>query len=78
VNSDVSVNRPVFVYNLRNTSGAYTQVPTTPGGTGLTSANVFTLASVQVEIIVDANLSHTPTHIDLRTTVQPRNQKSTS
>jgi type II secretory pathway pseudopilin PulG len=78
VNSDASLNRPVFVYNLRDASGGYSQVPTTPGGVGLTSANVFTLASVQVEIIVDANLAHTPTHIDLRTTVQPRNQKSTS
>ena len=74
VNSDASVNRPIFAYNVRDTSGNYP----TPAPTSLTSANVFTLVSVQVEIIVDANLAHTPTHIDLRTTVQPRNQKSTT
>jgi type II secretory pathway pseudopilin PulG len=72
VNSDASVNRPVFVYNVRDaTSGYHPEA-------SLTSTTVFTLVSVQVEIIVDANLAHTPTRIALKTTVQPRNQKSTS
>jgi len=66
--SKVSV--PIFLYNVRDTSGNYTQV------NSLTSANVATLVSVQVEIINDANLYHTPRYIDLRTTVQPRNQST--
>ena len=71
VNTAASVNQPIFTYNVRDASGNY---PTPPSS--LTSANVYTLVSVQVEIIVDANLAHTPTHIDLRTTVQPRNEST--
>jgi type II secretory pathway pseudopilin PulG len=70
VNTAASVNQPIFTYNFRDTSGTYTHT------NSLTSANWTTLVSVQVEIIVDANLAHTPRYIDLRTTVQPRNQST--
>ena len=62
-----SPSKPIFTYFFR-TAGVYTSSDT------LTTANVATLVSVQVDIIVDANLSHTPKYIDLKTTVQPRNQ----
>jgi prepilin-type N-terminal cleavage/methylation domain-containing protein len=67
VNSAAAVNKPIFTYVFRGSSGTYTT------STSLTAGNVATLTSVQVDIIVDANLSHTPTYIDLRTTVEPRN-----
>jgi type II secretory pathway pseudopilin PulG len=70
VNTAASVNRPIFTYILRDASGNYTYP------TSLTSLNLSTLVSVQVELIVDANLAHTPNHIDLRTTVQPRNEST--
>jgi type II secretory pathway pseudopilin PulG len=66
VNTAAAINKPIFTYNLRS-GGTYSTV------TALTAANVATLVSVQVDIIVDANLSHTPTYVDLRTTVEPRN-----
>ena len=61
--------KPIFTYYLRST---YLPVTTLPLG-ATDAANV---VSVQVDIIVDANLSHTPTYIDLMTTVEPRNPGS--
>jgi prepilin-type N-terminal cleavage/methylation domain-containing protein len=69
VNTAPAVNKPIFTYIIRDSAGNYP----TPAPTTLTSGNVATLVSVQVDIIVDANLSHTPTYVDLRTTVEPRN-----
>jgi len=71
VNSSLSTPIPIFTYFFRDASLAYTHT------NSLTSAGLpswTTLVSVQVEIVVDANLSHTPTYVDLRTTLQPRNQ----
>lgn len=70
VNTAASVNKPIFTYNLYSGASGYTTA------TSLTAANVASLASVQVDIIVDANLSHAPRYIDLMTTVEPRNQGS--
>ena len=67
VNMSLS-NKPIFTYMLRSGSVA----STLPLG-ATDAANV---VSVQVDIIVDANLSHTPTYIDLMTTVEPRNPGS--
>lgn len=72
VNTALSPAVPVFTYFLRDSSGNYTTT------TSLTSGNWTTLVSVQVELIVDANLSHTPRYIDIRTMVEPRNQSAGS
>ena len=73
VNTAAGVNRPIFTYYFRDalpsspTYGQWSHAST------LTSATVANLRNVQVELIVDVNLSHTPTYVDIRTTVRPRN-----
>jgi prepilin-type N-terminal cleavage/methylation domain-containing protein len=67
VNTVASVNRPIFTYTFRDTNGNYTTA------NSLTSTNVGTLVSVQIELVVDANLAHRPKYVDLMTTVRPRN-----
>jgi prepilin-type N-terminal cleavage/methylation domain-containing protein len=70
VNTASGVNRPIFTYVFRDTSNNYTT------SNSLTAANVATLVSVNIELVVDSNLKHTPTRIDLISTVRPRNQGS--
>ena len=67
VNTAASVNRPIFQYVLRDSSGNYTF------STSLTSTNVASLVAVNIELVVDANLAHSPTYVDLVSTVRPRN-----
>jgi prepilin-type N-terminal cleavage/methylation domain-containing protein len=67
VNTAASVNKNVFTYNVRNALGNIVTA------NSLTSANVNALVSIQIEIIADVNLTHTPTYVDLMTTVEPRN-----
>jgi type II secretory pathway pseudopilin PulG len=73
VNTATGVNRPIFTYYFRDalpsspTYGQWSHAST------LTSATVANLRNVQVELVVDVNLSHTPTYVDIRTTVRPRN-----
>lgn len=63
-------SNPIFTYNLYDATTGYSTTNT------LTSLNVASVVSVQVDIVVDANISHTPRYIDLLTTVQLRNQGS--
>jgi prepilin-type N-terminal cleavage/methylation domain-containing protein len=79
VYTGVAISKPIFTYYFRNpTSGAYSDsYDSTPTVTPFTSATVADLRSVQVEIVIDANLSHTPTFVDLITTVRPRNATGT-
>jgi len=58
---------PVFTYGYRNGSGDFTTA------TSMATADLSKIISVQIRLIVDANLSHTPTYADLQTTVRPRN-----
>ena len=73
VNTAASVNRPIFTYYFRDAT------PTSPTygqwshASTLTSATVANLRDIQIELVVDVNLSHTPTYVDVRTTVRPRN-----
>jgi len=67
VNTAAAVNRPIFTYVFRDTNGNYTT------STSLASSNVATLVAVNIELVVDANLSHTPTYVDFVSTVRPRN-----
>ena len=74
VNSAVSRN--IFTYYFRDlTTGVYSHSSTlsTSGAN-----NVANLRSVQVELVIDANMSHTPTYVDLTTTVRPRNAAATN
>jgi prepilin-type N-terminal cleavage/methylation domain-containing protein len=70
VNTAAVINKPIFMYNVLNSSGNISQE------TSLTSANVASLVSVQIEVIADVNITHTPTFVDLVTTVEPRNLSS--
>lgn len=70
---NTAVSRPLFIYYFRDatttspTYGQWSHADT------LTSASVANLRNVQIELVIDANLSHTPTYVDVRTTVRPRN-----
>ena len=71
INTPTSMTtNPIFTYNLYDATNGYSTTNT------LTSLNVASVVSVQVNIVVDANISHTPRYIDLMTTVQLRNQGS--
>jgi hypothetical protein len=41
--------------------------------TSMAAADLKKIVSVEVRLIVDANLAHTPSYVDLKTTVRPRN-----
>jgi type II secretory pathway pseudopilin PulG len=69
VNTASGINRAIFTYNVLN-AGSITQVPS------LTASNVASLVTVQINIIADVNLAHTPAYVDLLTTVEPRNLSS--
>ena len=79
VNTAAVINKPIFTYNVLDSSGNIIQTAslTSANVTATsTSANVASLVSVQIEVITDANLLHTPTFVDLLTTVEPRNLSS--
>ncbi len=58
---------PVFTYGYRDGSGNFTTA------TSMATAELSKIISVQIHLIVDANLSHTPSYAGLQTTVRPRN-----
>jgi prepilin-type N-terminal cleavage/methylation domain-containing protein len=66
VNTQASISRPIFTYVLRAGETYST-------ATSLTGTNVGSLVAVNVELAVDANVGHTPTYVDLVSTVRPRN-----
>jgi hypothetical protein len=68
VNTAAGVNKPMFTYVFRDTSGTYTT------SNSLTLTSVKTLVAVNIEIVVDANLNDKPTYVDLVSTVRPQNQ----
>lgn len=57
----------VFAYGYRDGSGNFTTATT------IATADLPKIISVQVHLIVDANLLHSPSPADLQTTVRPRN-----
>jgi prepilin-type N-terminal cleavage/methylation domain-containing protein len=67
VNTAASVNKNIFQYVFRDTSGTYSTADS------LTSGNVAALVAVNIELVVDANLADKPTYVDLVSTVLPRN-----
>ena len=75
VNTAATVNKPIFTYNFAATSGSTT---TYSAGTSLTAATVWnpptsSLVSINVELVIDANLNDKPTYVDLVSVVRPRN-----
>jgi prepilin-type N-terminal cleavage/methylation domain-containing protein len=73
VNTAVSVHRNLFTYYFRNpTTGVWSHASTL-SGTASDANYVGNLRNIQIELVVDVNLSHTPGFVDLRTTVRPRN-----
>jgi len=58
---------PVFTYGYRDASGEYQATTSVP------SADLGTIVSVHIHLIVDANLVRAPAPADLQTTVLPRN-----
>lgn len=68
-NNDVTPNTTytaVFTYGYRDSSGFHT-------ADTIASADLAKVISVQVRLIIDANLHHAPSPIDVTTTVLPRN-----
>lgn len=63
---------PVFRYAYRATAGAPIQWTDNAGST-LTLASI---VAIRVRLIVDANLAHTPSYVDVTTTVRLRNASS--
>jgi type II secretory pathway pseudopilin PulG len=61
------VNKPIFTYWRPDATVVWVS------STKLTSSNVEKIRAVRIELLVDADLSHSPSTIDLTTTVRPRN-----
>jgi prepilin-type N-terminal cleavage/methylation domain-containing protein len=66
VSSTMSVPRPIFQY-LFDTNGTYSTTDT------LSSGNAKAVVAVNVEVVIDANLSSRPLYVDFVSTVRPRN-----
>jgi hypothetical protein len=60
----------VFTYGYRDGSGDFQSAST------ITTANLATIVSVTIRVIVDKNLNHTPVPVDLQTIVRPQNAPS--
>lgn len=58
---------PIFTYGYRDVSGDYQTAAS------ISSAQLDTIVSVHIHLIVDANLMRSPAPADLQTTVLPRN-----
>jgi type II secretory pathway pseudopilin PulG len=67
VNASLSPTVAIFTYYSKDASNNY--VP----ATSMAAADLKKIVSVEVRLIVDANLAHTPSYVDLKTTVRPRN-----
>ena len=65
----------IFTYYFRDSAGNFIHSASSRSPAAQPVAN---LRDVQIELIVDANVSHTPTYVDLRTTVRPRNAGAVS
>jgi prepilin-type N-terminal cleavage/methylation domain-containing protein len=72
VDASSSISRPVFTYVFRDKTGTYTTANT------LTSATVANLVAINIEIIIDANLTDKPAYVDFVSTVRPRNVASSN
>jgi prepilin-type N-terminal cleavage/methylation domain-containing protein len=67
VNTSATVNKPIFTYYFCDKSGNWSNATT------LTSTTVANLVAIQIELVIDANLSYKPSYVDILSTVRPRN-----
>jgi prepilin-type N-terminal cleavage/methylation domain-containing protein len=67
VNTSATVNKPIFTYYFCDKAGNWTNATT------LTSTTVANLVAIQIELVIDANLSYKPSYVDILSTVRPRN-----
>lgn len=67
VNTSATVNKPIFTYYFCDKAGNWTNATT------LTSVTVANLVAIQIELVIDANLSYKPSYVDILSTVRPRN-----
>jgi hypothetical protein len=61
----------LFRYATRDTTSG--NLVWTDNNDGSLNSNLAKIVAVNVRLIIDANLNHTPTRIDLQTLVSPRN-----
>lgn len=69
-NTNVMPNKSytaIFTYGYRDGSANFTTADT------IGSSDLVKIISVQIHLVVDVNLSHSPVYADLQTTVRPRN-----
>jgi prepilin-type N-terminal cleavage/methylation domain-containing protein len=57
----------IFTYGYRDSNGNFTSADT------ISTTKLTTIISVNIRLILDANLNHTPARTDLQMTVRPRN-----
>ena len=70
-NTNVSPNTSytaIFTFGYRDAGGNYLTTDNSGSTLDLTK-----IISVQIRLIIDVNLSHTPNYVDLSTTIRPRN-----
>jgi len=67
---NVSSNTPLFKYSTVNAAGNVV-----PLSTPVAAADVSMILTVELHILADVNPGHSPTYMDLVSTVQPRNQR---
>lgn len=67
---NVSSNTPLFKYSTVNAAGNVV-----PLSTPVAAADVPMILTVELHILADVNPGHSPTYMDLVSTVQPRNQR---
>ena len=65
----------VFTYGYRDTSGDF-QAATTIPSPSLPSITLASIISVNMRVMIDKNLNHTPLPVDLQTIVRPQNAPS--
>jgi len=66
---NVSNSTPLFTYNYIDAAGNVVVATT------VSAADVPRILTVEIHILADVNPGHSPTYMDLLSTVQPRNQR---
>ena len=72
VDAASSISRPLFTYVFRDKTGTYTTANT------ITSTTVANLVAINIEVVIDANLTDKPAYVDFVSTVRPRNVASSN
>ncbi len=68
IGSTTTAYTPIFRYGYRDVNGNFM-----PPAETIATADLKTIISVNIHLIVDVNLKHAPVYANLQTTVRPRN-----